>query len=109
MAAKRDKNLIHLKEGRDTGVWRDSVYGIGGDRIPFDVNVALAPAALHSIASLAREFNTTAVGEYADSWSVVADLYAQVWEDHTLELFGVVVPADTARQRLETFVNMSSF
>ena len=103
------KNLIHLKEGCETGVWRDSVYGIGGGRIPFDVNVALAPAALRSIASLAREFNTNVFGEYAQDLGVLADKYAQVWEDNTLEFFRVVLPAFTARERLETFVNTSTF
>jgi hypothetical protein len=103
------KNLIHLKEGHDTGVWRDSVYGIGGGRIPFDVNVALAPAALRSIASLARRFGTSVFKEHASKWAVVADQHAQVWEDNTLEFFRVVLPELTARERLETFVNTSTF
>lgn len=106
---QRRRNLIHLKEGHETGVWRDSVYGIGGGRIPFDVNVALAPAALRSIASLARDFNTSVLGEYARDWAVLADQYAQVWEDNTLEFFRIVLPALTARERLETFVNTSTF
>ncbi|KAK5046538.1 hypothetical protein LTR84_008341 [Exophiala bonariae] len=103
------ENLIHLREGHETGVWRDSTYGIGGGRIPFDVNVALAPAALRSISSLAREFNTSVFGEYARDWAVRASQYAQVWEDHTLEFFKVVLPAVTARERLETFVQTSTF
>lgn len=103
------QNLIHLKEDHATGVWRDSTYGIGGGRIPFDVNVALAPAALRSIASLAREFKTSVFGEYARDWAVRANQYAQVWEDHTLEFFKVVLPARTARERLETFVHNNTF
>ncbi|KAK5081051.1 hypothetical protein LTR70_009230 [Exophiala xenobiotica] len=102
-------NLIHLKEGHETGVWRDSVYGIGGGRIPFDVNVALVPAALRAIASLAREFNTSVLGEYARDWAVLADQYAQVWENTTLEFFKIVLSAADARERLESFVNTSTF
>jgi hypothetical protein len=45
-------NLIHLKEGEIVGQWRDSTYGLGGGRIPYDVNTALVPAALRSIAAL---------------------------------------------------------
>lgn len=102
-------NLIRLKPGTDTGMWRDSVYGIGGGRIPFDVNVALAPAALRSIASLAREFKIDAVGHHAQDWAERAEQYAQVWEDKTLDIFKVVLPAETVRQRLETFVETSSY
>ncbi|KPI45637.1 S-adenosylmethionine mitochondrial carrier protein [Cyphellophora attinorum] len=103
------ENLIHLKDGHETGVWRDSVYGIGGGRIPFDVNVALAPSALRSIESLARVFGTRIFGEYEREWTMLAAQYAQVWEDKTLEFFKVVVPQSTARERLETFVSTSSF
>jgi hypothetical protein len=102
-------NLIHIKEGYKTGVWRDSVYGIGGGRIPFDVNVALAPAALRAIASLARDFDTSILGEYAQDWAIQADQHAQVWENNTLEFFETVLSAADARKRLETFVNTSSF
>ncbi len=63
------ENLMHLKDGEIVGEWRDSTYGIGGGRIPFDVNTALVPAALRSIASLSSagtlEFNATMISEYA--------------------------------------------
>lgn len=103
------ENLIRLKPGKETGMWRDSVNGIGGGRIPFDVNVALVPSALRSIASLAREYGTDAVGHHARDWAERADRYAQVWEDKTLDIFKVVLPAETVRQRLETFVETSSY
>ncbi|CAI6334316.1 unnamed protein product [Periconia digitata] len=109
IGGQRRHNLIHLKEGHETGQWRDSVYGLGGGRIPFDVNVALAPAALRSIASLAKVFGAVAVGEYARDWSVIADQYARVWEDNTLEFFRVVLPELTARDRLENFVQNNAF
>jgi hypothetical protein len=68
-ARKQTKeNLIRLKEGQIVGQWRDSTYGscvhsdhqcktltcIGGGQIAYDVNTALVPAALRSIATLAR-------------------------------------------------------
>ena len=91
-------NLMHLKDGQIVGEWRDSTYGIGGGRIPFDVNTALVPAALRSIATLSSngilEFNSTLVNEYA-----------QVWEDSTLSLFEVSIPLSNAKSLLENYVN----
>lgn len=78
-------NLIHLKDGQIVGQWRDSTYGIGGGRIPYDVNTALVPAALRSIAVLA---SNGFFPEHPD-WNTTASEYAQVWEDNTLEFFEV--------------------
>ncbi|KAG4438564.1 hypothetical protein IFR05_005939 [Cadophora sp. M221] len=93
-------NLIHLKPNEIVGEWRDSTYGIGGGKIPFDVNAALVPAALRSIAKLATagilDFNTTLV-----------DQYAQVWEDSTLQFFEISIPVETARQRVENYTSSS--
>ncbi|KAK0120403.1 hypothetical protein ONS96_010618 [Cadophora gregata f. sp. sojae] len=93
-------NLIHLKPNEIVGEWRDSTYGIGGGKVPFDVNAALVPAALRSIAKLATagilDFNATLV-----------DSYAQVWEDSTLEFFEVSIPAETARQRVDAYASSS--
>lgn len=103
------ENLIRLKAGKGEGNWRDSVYGLGGGRVPFDVNVALAPAALQSIASLAKEFGADAFGEHARDWAVRANQYAEVWEDKTLEFFRVVLPAETLRERLDAFAETSTY
>lgn len=46
------RDLISLKEGELVGEWRDSEEGLAFGRIPFDVNVALAPAALDAAARL---------------------------------------------------------
>jgi hypothetical protein len=88
-----------LKEGQVVGQWRDSTYGIGGGRIPYDVNTALAPAALRGIAMLAAN------GFFPErpEWSVTAARYAQVWEDETLAFFRVDVPADEARQLVTAY------
>jgi hypothetical protein len=100
-------NLIHLKEGEIVGQWRDSTYGIGGGRIPYDVNTALVPAALRAIAALSRFKPSFYAGH--DDWAVLADEYAQVWEDETLHLFQVVLPAEEARNRLQRFTSTSDF
>jgi hypothetical protein len=48
------ENLIHLREKEPVGEWRDSNSGLGGGRIPYDVNAAIAPAGLRAIAALSR-------------------------------------------------------
>jgi hypothetical protein len=100
-------NLIHLKDNILVGQWRDSTYGIGGGRIPYDVNTALVPAALRAIAALTR-FNSSIYAGH-DDWAVLADQHAQVWEDETLQLFQVMVPAEEARNRLDRFASSSDF
>ena len=99
------ENLIALKPGEIVGNWRDSTYGItlvactlsldavsltssaglGGGRIPYDVNTALVPAGLRAIAALSRG---GFFSEYPD-WAEEADRCAQVWEDETLKFFEV--------------------
>jgi hypothetical protein len=100
-------NLFHLKEGEIVGEWRDSTYGLGGGRIPYDVNTALVPAALRSIAALAR-FNASIFPSHPH-WATLADKYAQVWEDSTLAFFAVTIPSSVAASRLESFANKSTF
>ncbi|KAK4691518.1 hypothetical protein P7C71_g5497, partial [Lecanoromycetidae sp. Uapishka_2] len=100
------ENLAHLKSGQIVGQWRDSTYGIGGGRIPYDVNTALMPAALRSIAAL------SGAGVYANhtvDWPYLAANYAQIWEDTTLQWFEVTIPKSEAQGRLQTYVNASSF
>lgn len=103
-------NLLHLKEGEIVGQWRDSTYGLGGGRIPFDVNTALVPAALRAIAQLARSGvypNNTRVNTTA--WRTLADTNARVWEEKTLQFFERNITADEARDRLQNFVDTASF
>ncbi|KAJ5279093.1 hypothetical protein N7478_004465 [Penicillium angulare] len=98
------ENLIHLKEGQVVGQWRDSEYGIGGGRIPFDVNTALVPAALRSISKLAKK------GIYKEkSWSKLSDQYAKIWEDKTLHFFEVNVSQSKAQELVKSYANISSF
>ncbi|KAE8376571.1 hypothetical protein BDV26DRAFT_265315 [Aspergillus bertholletiae] len=98
------ENLIHLKEGQVVGQWRDSTYGIGGGRIPFDVNTALVPAALRSIAALTRH------GVYPNhtDWGTLADQYADIWEDKTLPFFEITIPQAKAQSLVQSYANKTS-
>lgn len=93
-------NLIRLREGEGVGEWRDSGNGLGGGRIPYDVNTALAPAGLRAIAALSR------AGFFPNhpDWAETADRYAQVWEDSTLQFFEVIVPQSEAVSLVQSYV-----
>ncbi|KAI4678823.1 hypothetical protein J4E81_010551 [Alternaria sp. BMP 2799] len=95
------ENLIHLNEGDIVGEWRDSSNGLGGGRIPYNVNTALVPAGLRAIASLSR------AGFFSDhpDWCEEADKYAQIWEDETLRFFEVTVPQADAKSLVEGYVS----
>ncbi|MDI1428834.1 hypothetical protein [Polyangium sorediatum] len=90
--------LVALKPGLRVGNWRDSEQGLGGGLIPFDVNVALVPAALRAAARL---FASDLLGPdpaaadearaYADAWKGV--------ERH----FRVEIPTATARARVNEY------
>ena len=95
------ENLIKLNQGESVGEWRDSNNGLGGGRIPYDVNTALVPAGLRAIASLSR------AGFFSDhpDWSQEADRYAQIWEDETLRFFEVTVPQAEAKSLVQGYVS----
>ena len=92
------QNLIRIHANEQVGQWRDSTYGIGGGRIPFDVNTALVPAALRSIAALSRagilEFNASEV-----------DAAAQIWEDDTLQFFEISIPQSEAKALVASYAD----
>ncbi|KAL9094005.1 MAG: hypothetical protein Q9165_003675 [Trypethelium subeluteriae] len=98
-------NLIHLKDGQVVGQWRDSTYGIGGGRIPYDVNIALVPAALRAISAL------SAAGFFPEhpDWNSTAANYSQVWEDTSLSFFEVTIPIAEAQSLVEQYVQTSNF
>lgn len=99
------ENLIHLEEDQVVGEWRDSTYGIGGGRIPYDVNTGLVPAALRSISAL------SGAGFFAahPDWQQTAAEYAQVWEDNTLRFFEVTVPMDEAKSLVQNYTVAAAF
>lgn len=63
------------------------------------------PAALRAIASLARDnffVNQT-------QWAKLADRYAQIWEDETLDFFRVTVPESDAKQLVSSYARTIDF
>lgn len=97
---QKKENLIRLKEGETVGQWRDSNSGLGGGRVPYDVNTAIVPAGLRAVAALAKE---GFFPEHPD-WVRAASEAAKVWEDETLRFFEVAVPIDEAKDLLDDYV-----
>ncbi|KAI1137713.1 carbohydrate-binding module family 52 protein [Hypoxylon sp. FL0543] len=99
------ENLIHLNGGQTVGQWRDSSNGLGGGRIPYDVNTALVPAALKSIALLSSNgFFPSYPG-----WAEIASARATFWEDNTLSFFQVNVTLERARDLVDSYVDVTGF
>ncbi|TGJ79673.1 hypothetical protein E0Z10_g9091 [Xylaria hypoxylon] len=98
-------NLIHLKDGQSVGQWRDSNTGLGGGRVPYDVNTALVPAALYAIASLAAEGLFLTHAELPQA----ASTRAKFWEENALPFFEVNIPAEDARDLVNNYVTESNF
>lgn len=99
------ENLIHLNKGQSVGQWRDSPNGLGGGRIPYDVNTALAPAALRAVASL----SDNGVFPSHAGWDTTTSKRATFWEDNTLSFFQVNITLDEARDLVEKYVDVSGF
>lgn len=95
--------LLAFRPGETVGNWRDSNGGTGFGTIPFDVNVALVPANLRAIDSLARAGILNLQDLDVESGTDVVQM-AKKWESEAPGMFEVVVDADTAEQRLKNFV-----
>lgn len=110
------QNLLHLKDGEVVGQWRDSTYGLGNGRVPFDVNCALAPAALRAISRLSQlggiypntSSRTSVLTNYSN-WASFALEAAITWEENTLPFFEVNLTDTEASNRVQNFVNTSTF
>jgi hypothetical protein len=94
----RVDKLIALRDGVPVGNWRDSNNGLGGGRYPFDINVALVPAALKAAERLYR---SGLLGSAEESAGTAAH-YGDAWKD-TARYFQLTVPADTARQQVAAY------
>jgi hypothetical protein len=100
----RARNLISLKPGLTAGQWRDSNDGLGGGRLPYDVNAVFVPAALEA----ASRFYTSGV---LDSYVAPADReifshaesMARIWRAKAGPLFDVIVPSATARRDIARY------
>jgi hypothetical protein len=108
----RAQNLIALKPGLDAGQWRDSSDGLGGGRIPYDVNAVFMPAALEAAE---RFFATGLLEPYlgtADRGMFSqAKTMAKIWREKAAVLFDVSIPSATARADITRYagsLNVSS-
>lgn len=100
---QKKENLLHLHENEIVGQWRDSSNGLYEGKIPYDVNTALVPAALRSIAALTHA--GVLKGEGSQDWTEDANTYAQIWEDRSLEFFNVTVPKDEASKLMSSYID----
>ena len=102
----RAANLVALRAGSDAGQWRDSNDGLGGGRVPYDVNAVFVPAALEAAA---RFFESRLL----DSFLGPADrelfshakVMAGIWRDKAGPLFDVSVPNSTARHDITDYAS----
>ena len=97
-------HLIALKPGIPVGEWRDSNDGLGGGRIPFDVNATLVPAALDAADAL---FRSGLLDPYLSSSDRAAfaslDGMTRVWRAEAPGFFAVSVPTDKARAAIRSY------
>ncbi|KAI7840459.1 hypothetical protein COHA_005761 [Chlorella ohadii] len=76
-------NLIGIRPGQTVGNWRDSDTGLAMAPIPFDVNVALVPAALRAIEQL------SAAGILDPRMQSEAAQLAAAWEQDAAPFFKI--------------------
>jgi hypothetical protein len=100
----RAPNLIALKPGFDAGQWRDSNDGLGGGRIPYDVNAVFVPAALEAAAHFFQSGLLAAYLNSADRELFShAKLMAATWRERAGPLFDMSVPNATARRDITDY------
>jgi hypothetical protein len=96
--------LVGIKAGRRTGQWRDSEEGLGRGVYPYDVNVALVPAALDAIDRLlvsgllndyTKEPQRRTLQRARQQW--------EVWSEWAAPLFVVSIPSERARASLSSY------
>lgn len=98
-ASSSAADLIRLRPGIPVGTWRDSAEGLGGGRVPYDVNVALVPAALDAAARL---WASGPIGPDSER-AADARALAAAWGT-TARHFAVEIDGETARERLAAFI-----
>lgn len=65
------------------------------------MNTALVPAGLRSIAALSR----AGILPRRKHWGSLADKYAKIWEDKTLDFFSVTIPKSKAKSLVTSYSN----
>jgi hypothetical protein len=100
----RAQNLISLKPGVDVGQWRDSNTGLGGGRIPYDVNAVFVPAALEAAS---RFFSSGLLRPYLTAGDQArfarAAGYAKAWRTHAPAPFDVSITSAAARHAISAY------
>ncbi len=100
----RAANLVGIKDGRNTGQWRDSEQGLGMGRYAYDVNAALVPAALDAVARLQESGLLETVLDAGQKRALAgARGAARVWAARAPALFAVSVPASQARRQVAAY------
>lgn len=97
----RRENLVAVRS-YPVGNWRDSAAGLGWGRYPFDVNVALVPAALRAIAQL-HDAGLLDGERFGD-----AARMAQRWEEKALKYFHVNIAHEKSQERLDNYVRAAN-
>lgn len=85
--------LMRLKGHESTGQWRDSDWGLGGGKYPFDVNAALMPAALKSLAKLAARSDVSNPFHDPRRAAELENAF-EIWNTKVVSLFEVRVPKE---------------
>lgn len=97
-------NLLALNPGMDAGEWRDSNDGLGGGRLPYDVNAILLPAALEAAEQL-EESGLLKPYLKASDTALFDRLRtsAAVWREKAPALFDQSISAGAAKQAISTY------
>jgi len=96
--------LVSIKPGRRTGQWRDSEEGLGRGVYPYDVNVALVPAALDAIDRLlVSGLLTDYLKEPQQRTLKRARQQWEVWSQWAAPLFAVSIPSERARTSITSY------
>jgi hypothetical protein len=96
------KNLVALKPGEPAGDWRDSEEGLGGGRIPYDVNAVLVPTAL---AAIERLHASGVLSKYESDTDGLGDAgaMAEIWRKEAPAYFEVPMSYDLAVQFVSAY------
>ncbi len=97
-------HLVGIKPGRRTGNWRDSDEGLGRGTYPYDVNVALVPAALEAIDRLWRSglLDSYLSDEQRRALSRARSQRA-VWAEEAAPYFDVAISGAAARAAVASY------
>ena len=103
------RNLVELKPGFTVGDWRDSEWGLGGGRYPYDVNAVLVPAALEAISKLDASGVLAPYLAPADrALFARAAGVATTWRAKAPPLFDVTVPHAAAARAVAAYAAAQS-